>query len=255
MEKFRRLILRPTKNKLVSSRSVIPGTAAAPKVAETEATDCAREVQEMTASDSGAEKRPGGPSAAAESDYETACRLGAVSQVPTGSASWRANPGSAAAQLPFQPHKRRRRGRRGRRKRKVAVGAQQVQVRPLTSSNSLGHPERPSGDESEHTGSFDGEGFTLDGIVQRKISEKTKVKAFNLTYMKHELGAMLNTLIYIDSLQELRFEGVDYLAELSKESKHFEETLRGLLDSVNRAESVQWSYLESNAAAKGRRPR
>lgn len=268
MEKLKRLILRPAKNKLVKNRSAVHDAAVALEIAQTQAAACDREGEEFTAPSAGAEKSPtgrggtdGGSSAAEEGGYQAARGPGAVSQIPTGPACWRVNAGSSSAQPPNQPHKRRRRGRRGRRRKTVSMRVQEVQIHPQTFRTSPEQSERLSEDGSEKPGSVDGEGHALNGTVRRKLSEKapdsrsSKVKAFNLTYMKHELDAMLNTLTYINSLRELKSDVVNYQAELSKGSEHFEETLRSLLESVKKAESAQWSNLESNAAAKGRRPR
>lgn len=80
------------------------------------------------------------------------------------------------------------------------------------------------------------------------------MKAFNLTFLKHELDAMLSTLNHIQSFPEAKSDEA-YKDDLLRESAQFGETLKGLLESVSKAESAQWSNLGGHSAAKGRRPR
>lgn len=81
-----------------------------------------------------------------------------------------------------------------------------------------------------------------------------RVKAFNLTFLKHELLDMKVAVSSIKSLKEGKTDE-KYEENLAKETDRFEEKLQSLLESVSKAESAQWSNLESNKAAKGRRPR
>lgn len=192
-----------------------------------------------------------------------------VPTIPTGPAAWKHK--SVTVIVPPEPrdcgavnrpYKRRRRGRRGRRRKTTTspnantnTTTNEIQIQPLQFITSREDQEERSSSEDGET--VDGDGDVNDAGTTDKLEDGAKsprVKAFNLTFLKYELLSMQETIAHIKSLKEAKTEE-SYDEHLATETDRFEEKLQSLLESVSKAESAQWSNLESHAAAKGRRPR
>jgi hypothetical protein len=292
MLKLKRLLLchtgKKTRSKNRSAESDAPKTAAVPadgradgrpegKGAATVPVPAAAAVPTARVVPRGVGAQGDALSSVAEKAVAVGCSVKAA-QIPTGPAAWKhknlnvigasdARDGGSQGQLPY---KRRRRGRRGRRRKNNPNANNHAVAKPATTNGILIQPLQFITSPRSQDSSSSEDGDTIDGNASldtaasapdvnpaHKSDDEPKsprVKAFNLTFLKHELLDMKEALSSIKSLKAVE---ADEKSEdnLAKEASRFEERLQSLLESVSKAESAQWSNLESNKAAKGRRPR